>query len=140
MRGGNAALRFRSAIQRPADNPWRQRAKNGMTTGTFTGTPPEFLVLLCPLVYPGVTMCPASIGDAVKMWCFRRLRGLLGRFDSPRLQLFGPYPNRRFWPVTTDSAEAYVDLDLTTRGKHSVNPWPFLGAAGILLRGLDTQR
>ncbi len=42
---------------------------NETITGTFTGTPPESLVLLCPLVYPGVTMCPASIGDAIKMWC-----------------------------------------------------------------------
>ena len=56
-----------------------------MTTGTFTGTPPEFLVLLCPLVYLGVTMCPALNGDAVKMWCYGRLRGLSGRIDSPRL-------------------------------------------------------
>ena len=53
---------------------------------TITGTPPEFLLLLCPLVYPGVTMCPASNGDAVKMWCYGRLRGLFRRVDSPCLQ------------------------------------------------------
>jgi len=64
----------------------RRRAHDAKSTGTFTGTPPEFPVLLCPLVYRGVTMCPASVGDAVKMWCYDRLRGLSGRFDSPRLQ------------------------------------------------------
>ena len=30
-------------------------------------------------------LCSASNGDAVKMWCYGRLRGPLRRFDSPRL-------------------------------------------------------
>ena len=70
-------------LDRLSNGPRHARAVR--ITGTFAGTTPEFLVILCPLVYPGVTMCPASIGGAVKR-CYDRLRGLFGRIDSPHVQ------------------------------------------------------
>lgn len=48
-------------------------------------SPPEFLVLLCPLVYLGVTLCHASNGDAGYMWCLDRLVRVARSIDSPRL-------------------------------------------------------
>ena len=49
-------------------------------------SPPGFLVRLCPSVYLGVTLCPASSGDAGDMWCFDRLERVPRKIDSPRLQ------------------------------------------------------
>lgn len=88
-------------------------------------TRPEFLAPLCPLVYPVVVLCPASLRDAGDMRCLDRLERVSRRIDSPG-QL-----SRRFRSCTRKGRR-----DDTRRPRVRVGPSSRAGCAGITARRL----